>query len=713
MPSTPQRPSALPESHEPALTAGGKDAPYFSVWLYSGSIFLSAFLLFQVQPILAKLILPWFGGAAAVWIISLAFYQLAYLFGNVYAHFLIQRSGPRFSARVHALFLLASLLLLPIIPRAFWQPHGGEEPMWRILGVLAATVGVPFLLLSATSPFLQTWHALGREGARPYRFYALSNAGSLWALLSYPVLVEPLVSTHRQALVWSVGYGGFVAICATLAFRQPAPRLPAATRPLRQRPSWKLQLLWLFLAATASALLLSITHYVSQNIAAIPLLWILPLSLYLLSLILCFENDRWYHRRLFLTLLPIALTGMAYALSPKFENTGPELQLPLYFTGLFICCMVCHGEMAALKPRPEFLTLFYLMVSAGGALGGLFVAILAPHVFRGFYELPLSLGACAAAVLIVLLRKPQRPAEPLGRPAVLVAEGLTLMFLALLFYVVRLQNQRALVMVRNFYGVLSVNIVPAGAVRPAVTQLRNGTIVHGEEIVDVARNDVPTTYYGQKSGVGIALLFARQVPNIRVGVIGLGVGTLARYGQKGDHYFFYEINPLVVDLATNLFDFLGQSEAQVDIIPGDGRLSLERQSPQNFDVLVVDAFSGDAIPVHLLTREAFELYFRQLKPQGLLAIHVTNQFLDLPLVVEAAARVVGARAIKITNSDDDADAVYESSWMLLDRVATPNPTVSALIDSRVSLPAGTSSQIEDRVVRAWTDDYSNLVAIIK
>jgi spermidine synthase len=253
---------------------------------------------------------------------------------------------------------------------------------------------------------------------------------------------------------------------------------------------------------------------------------------------------------------------------------------------------------------------------------------------------------------------------------------------------------------------------PSG-VRPAVTQLRNGSIVHGEEILDVARNDVPTTYYGQKSGVGITLLFARQDGNIRVGVIGLGVGTLARYGQKGDHYFFYEINPLVVDLATNLFDFLRQSEAQVDVIPGDARLSLERQAPQDFDVLVVDAFSGDAIPVHLLTREAFELYFRHLKPQGVLAIHATNRFLDLPAVVEAAAPTVGARAVKVTNSEDGANAVYESVWMLLDRTATPNRTMSALAESRVSLPPGTSSEIEDSVKRAWTDDYSNLVEILK
>jgi SAM-dependent methyltransferase len=705
------------DAKEKALPADGKYSPYLPVWWYSGSIFLSAFLLFQVQPILAKLIVPWFGGAAAVWVISLAFYQVTYLLGNVYAYVLIQRSTTTFSTRAHVLLLLASLLLLPMVPSEFWQPRGGAEPMWRIWGVLAATVGLPFLLLSATSPLVQTWHTFcegDSEGARAYRFYALSNAGSLLALLSYPVVVEPLVSTHHQALIWSAGYVAFVALCWALAFRPPAVKLPMA-RPPAERPGWKLRLLWLVLAASASALLLSITHYVSQNIAAIPLLWVVPLSHYLLSLILCFEGRGWYYRRLFLFLLPVALAGMAYGLAPKFENTGPEWQIPLYFAGLFICCMVCHGEMAVLKPRPEFLTMFYLMVSAGGALGGLFAALLAPYVFRGFYELPVALGACAIAVLLVLLRKPQRSALRLGRPAILLAEGLTVLLLVLLFQVVRLQSRQALVMVRNFYGVLRVSIVPPGRVRPSVTQLRNGTVVHGEEILDTARNDVPTTYYGQRSGVGIALLFARQHGNIRVGVIGLGVGTLARYGQKGDHYFFYEINPLVVDVANKLFDFLGQSEAQVEIVPGDGRLSLARQAPQDFDVLVVDAFSGDAIPVHLLTREAFELYFRHLKPKGVLAVHVTNRLLDLPPVVEAAARAVGARAVKVTNSEDEANAVYESDWMLLDRAAVPNVTVSGLAESRISLPAGTSSQIEekDKVVRAWTDDYSNLLEILK
>jgi hypothetical protein len=657
-------------------------------------------------------VLPWFGGAAAVWTISLAFYQLAYLLGNAYAHGLIQW-GARFSARLHAVMLLASLLLLPILPDTFWQPQGSEDPSWRILGLLAATVGLPFFLLSATSPLLQAWHAHGREGARPYRFYALSNGGSLLALLSYPLLVEPLISTRHQAVIWSVAYGGFVVLCAAVAFLQPACQDTRAASAAEERPGWDLQLLWLALAATASALLLAITHHISQNIAAVPLLWIVPLSLYLLSLILCFEGRRWYRRSVYMRLLPVVLAGMAYALYPEFENAGPLLQAPLYCVGLFVCCMVLHGEMAEVKPRSKFLTVFYLMVSAGGALGGIVVGIVAPRVFRGFYELPLALGACALLLLIVLYREPETSPSKWPQAALLAATGVTSLLLVFLFHVTALQNQQAQVMMRNFYGVLRVNDVAPGPVRPAMRQLRNGTIVHGAQILDAARRDVATTYYGQQSGAGIALLLARQKGPLRVGVIGLGVGTLALYGREGDYYSFYEINPLVVDVANTQFDFLRQSKAQIEVVLGDARLSLERQPPQEYDLLLVDAFSSDAIPVHLLTREAFELYFRHLKREGVLAVHVSNRFLDLPPVVEAGARAVEARAVKVIGPEDAGSVVYQSTWMLVDR---PNGSGSGAISAAAPvelLPQGTAAAAEERVLVPWTDDFSNLVQILK
>ena len=674
-----------------------------ALWLYAATIFLSAFLLFEVQPILAKLVLPWFGGAAAVWTISLAFYQLTYLLGNFYAHVLVERCGPRLSGRIHAAMLLASLWLLPILPKAFWQPQGTEDPVWRILGLLSVTIGLPFLLLSATSSLLQSWHTQSDRGARPYRLYALSNAGSLLALLSYPALVEPQLATTHQAWVWSAAYVVFVAVCSTVALGQRPIASPvgaidpdhAETEP----PDAKLQLLWLGLATTAAALLLCVTHHISQDIAAVPLLWIVPLSLYLLSLILCFEGSGWYRRAWFLRLLPVFLGGMAYALSPEFENAGPRLLIPLFCVGLFVCCMALHGEMAALKPGPRFLTQFYLVVSAGGALGGLFVAVAAPRLFRGFYELPVTLGLCAIFFLLALFREPRSLSRRISQPLLLGLTGAALCLIGFLIYVTLLQNRQALVMVRNFYGVLRVNDVPASGVRPAMKQLRNGPIIHGAEILDAARRRDATTDYGPQSGAGVALTLARQRGNIRVGIIGLGAGTLASYARAGDHYSFYEINPLVTDLAGLQFDFMRSSPAQIDIVPGDARLSLERQEPQNFDVLLVDAFSGDAIPIHLLTQEAFALYFRHLKPQGVLAVHVSNRFLDLPPVVEAAARALGARAVRMDSPEDQANAIFVATWMLVDRAGSSN--------------GSEKSSAAERRVPVWTDDYSNLLTILK
>lgn len=699
------------KTNEPAPTA--VVAPLrTATWLYPGTIFLSAFLLFQVEPILAKLILPWFGGAAAVWLVSLAFFQLTYLLGNLYAHISIRRGGLRLSSQAHALFLLASLLFLPIAPSAFWQPQGNEEPTWRILGLLTVTVGVPFLLLSATSPILQTWHTIGHERARPYRLYALSNLGSLAALLSYPILVEPTISTHHQVLIWSVAYGVFVGLSLLLVWRVQALDVPQPEKTRKIQVERALPLLWLMLSACASSLLVCVTNHISQNLAAIPLLWVVPLSIYLLSLILCFEGDSWYRRAIFLPLLPVAVAAMAWLLSPGFELAAPGLEIPVYFAGLFICCMVCHGEMAALKPAPEWLTFFYLTISAGGAAGGLFAAILAPRIFRGLYEFPLTLTACVILVVIVLRRHRQSARGRRRLPAFLDA-AIAVALLALLFQRAWVESRQAL-MVRNFYGVLRVNVLAGGTVRPAVTQLRNGTVVHGEQILDPSRSDVPTTYYGEHSGIGVALLFARQSGNIRVGVIGLGIGTLARYGQAGDHYVFYEINPQVVDVAKNLFDFVHRSDAQVEIVPGDGRLSLQRETNQDFDVFVVDAFSGDAVPVHLLTREAFELYFRHLKPHGLLAIHISNRSLNLAPLVEAEAAAVGSGTVTITNPDDEQNAVYESTWMLLDKASSPNSTVRNLMADRISLPAGTLAEIQQSGgVRAWTDDYSNVVSIVR
>jgi spermidine synthase len=687
-------------------------ARYPALPFWGITIFLSAFLLFQVQPILTKLILPWFGGAAAVWTTCLMFFLVAYLAGNLYAYWLVKRS-PRVQSRVHIALLAASLFLLPILPRASWKPVSGENPMLYILGVLATTVGLPFVILSATSPLLQAWYVRDREGGRPYRFYALSNAASFLALLSYPLWVEPYFKTSRQAIGWSAGYVVFALCCAGIAFREQrnfkgsaAPREHSlADGADGARPRWTLQLLWVALAADATALLMAITNHLLQNVAAVPMLWILPLAIYLLSLILCFEGHGWYRRFLFLRLLAVAVGGMTYALLPDFVNASPKLQVPLFCIGLFVCCMVCHGELEKLKPAPEYLTSFYVMISAGGALGGIFVGLIAPLVFSAFHELPVAIGGCTALYIIVLCRDPSTTFYGRWRlAAMLLGAALSAVLVVYLYRVSARGDDGVRFMARNFYGVLRVRDLPATDKLPFRRELVNGTIVHGLEILDVGRLTQPTTYYAPQTGAGIALLAAEQRGALNVGAVGLGAGTLASYGRRGDRYVFYEINPLDIRVAQTLFSFLRGSKAKIEIVPGDARLSLERQPPQNFDVLLVDAFSGDAIPIHLLTREAFQLYLGHLRPDGVLAIHVSNRFLDLTPVVEAAARSLGLSAATVVNNLDEPNLVFTSTWILLARAQDELPVRS---------PVFAYTKAPPKILPPWTDDYSNLLKILK
>lgn len=685
-----------------APSVGSQGLRHAVIW--SWAILLSAFLLFQVQPLLAKIILPWFGGGAGIWTTSLVFFQVTYLMGNAYAHWLIRFRNSRWSPRVHIVLLALSLLLLPILPSSSWKSGDMENPALRIFVLLAVTVGLPFVLLSATSPLLQAWYAQSDRGKWPYRFYALSNAGSLLALLTYPALVEPHSTTRHQALAWSYIYGLFVAICAWIAFRKRST--PRALQPydVQQSPNWKKLLMWAALAADASALLLAVTNHISQDVAAVPLLWVVPLSLYLLSLIVCFESAHWYQRPLFLRLLAVALAGMTYALAPEFANAGPSLQIPLFCVGLFVCCVVCHGELARLKPEPRHLTIFYLMIAAGGAFGGVFAGLIAPRIFRGFYELPIALAGCAVLTLICVT--PSNIIATRRRRVSFFGFATIVSFvLAFLPYLTASPHKTSSTM-RNFYGVLRLEDVVTTADQPARRDLINGTIVHGIEILEPGRTTEATTYYGPESGAAIALNMAHKRGSIHVGIIGLGVGTLAAYGQPGDRLTFFEINPLVVQVASSQFDFLRDSRAHIDIIPGDARISLERLPAQNFDVLLADAFSGDAIPVHLLTRESFELYFRHLKPDGLLAIHISNKFLDLKPVVEAAAQSLGVGSKAITNDADQRNYVYTATWVLLYRQGSP----LAEHDGKDALPHWSRSNV---VVRPWTDDYSSLLKLLR
>ncbi len=674
--------------------------------LYAVTVFASAFLLFQIEPIIAKMVLPWFGGSAAVWTTCLLFFQTTLLAGYLYAHVAVKALRPQAQVWLHLTLLAASLALLPVIPNPVWKPLGGEDPSWRILGLLAVTLGLPYLLLSATSPMVQAWYARTHEQAAPYRLFALSNAGSMLALVTYPVLVEPRLSTRHQGWGWSAGYTAFVVLCGAVAWGARHGRmLEEETEEEGERPGWTRQLMWLALAACGSTLLLAVTNHMTQNVASIPFLWILPLSLYLLTFIVCFEKPRWYHRSTFLKLGAVALGGMGYGLGDNFLNPKLIVLVPLFAGGLLVCCMVCHGELARLKPAHRYLTSFYLMIALGGALGGVLVGLVAPHFFSGYFELQIALVWCAVMMVIVL-----RPSSlgmknrRLGYAVWLGSMAATVVLSSYLGYEIREFRSDSRLLVRDFYGALRVSDEGDGVEEARIRKLTHGTINHGEEFLDGPRRLQPTTYYSTGSGIGLAILEAQRRPGLRVGVIGLGTGTIAAYGRPGDVYRFYDINPLVIGIARTQFRFLPECKAKTEVVLGDARLSLEREAPQHYDVLAVDAFSSDAIPVHLLTREAFQLYFRHLQPGGVLAVHVSNKHLELAPVVDKLARAFGKHTVEVDNDDDDDNAIFVATWVLVsDR------------QSFFQFPQilkGATAVAPRSGLRIWTDDYSNLFQIL-
>ncbi len=666
--------------------------------LAPATIFLGASLLFAVEPLIAKMILPWFGGSAAVWIACLLFFQAALLAGYLYAHIVATKLSPLWQMRVHGALLVASLLFLPIVPSAYWKPVGGENPLPLILGLLTATIGLPFVLLSATTPLVQAW--LARDGNAAgghniYRLYALSNLGSMLALLSYPVLLEPLIATHAQAWGWSAFYLGFVALCFSLAWRtRNAASLAIDTIDgLDVAPSTADRVLWLLLPAATSALLLATTDHILRNIAAIPLFWIVPLALYLLSFIIAFESPRWYVRPLWAVVFALFAVPMVYGLSGLFLVEHFLAMAAFYSGGLFVCCMVCHGELAVLKPSTRHLTAFYLSISAGGALGGLAVAAVAPAIFNADIDLLLVLPATVALGIIAMWRHWPKKTDALWRWIALAFAFAILVIDARAVTRDRLQDlSTARLLTRNFYGALQV--MDWGAIRV----LQNGNVIHGREFRAASRAHEAVSYYAPESGLGraIALLDARGA--VKAGAIGLGAGTVAAYAREGDNYRFYELNPAVERIATQQFQYLPLCGKACDVTLGDARLSLENEASQHFDLLVLDAFTGDSIPVHLLTREAFTLYWQHLKPDGILAVHVSNKYIDLAPVVAAAARDSGHDARLFANVLDATRAVDASTWVLVAASSTFEHNDLAN-GAPITVPPG---------VNLWTDDYSNL-----
>ncbi len=761
------------------------------------TIFTGAFLLFQVQPLIGKYILPWFGGGPGVWTTCLLFFQTVLLGGYAYAHFSSTWLKPRQQVLVHGFLLLLSLVMLPITPSESWKAHVGGDPNVRILLLLMATIGLPYFVLSSTGPLMQQWFSQTNPGVSPYRLYALSNVGSLLALLSYPVFFEVKFPRHTQAAMWSAGLALFVVFCGYCAWRlwrhahaagrTPAPAAVAPTAPAPADDAGGGaapvpaaipavtgvdRLLWISLPAIASVLLLATTNKLCQEVAVIPFLWVLPLSLYLLTFIISFDHARWYHRGLFTSLFVVG-TAVVCLVLPAGNDAPMRLQIVVYTATLFVACMVCHGELYRLKPPPRHLTAYFLYISLGGALGGFFVAIVAPALFKEYRELQLGLWVLTYALGVLCFRHRSRElALAAGVGALLVTvvlpaigsrfddspglkEEYVLFFRDQAYYIlgglvlfagcildlrrrtlsaewmprmggfvmavcvgfgaifVMQWNERSstvtLSATRNFYGTLKVYDYYPDDPEDNYHLLLHGATTHGIQFQKPEKAMMATSYYAESSGVGRAIVSLPETPR-RIGLVGLGTGSLATYGRAGDYLRIYEINPAVEELARSQFKYLSYAPAKIDVVMGDARLMMEREleekQPQAFDLLALDAFSSDAIPVHLLTREAFDIYLKHLKPDGVLAIHISNRYLDLQPVVEKLAAHFDLHVATISDDNEPDWWIYATTWMIVTR----NP---AFLESERIKEVAEAPEAARKATPLWTDDYASLYSIMK
>lgn len=680
---------------------------------FAATVFASAFLLFQVQPLIGKFILPWYGGSPAVWTTCMLVFQVLLFAGYAYAHGLAIWLPVRHQALLHTALLVTAAAMMPITPQLDWKPTGYESPAWSIVMLLVRTVGLPYFLLSSTGPLLQRWFCRTCPGRGTYRLYALSNVGSLLALLTYPFVFEPILSSSSQAWLWSVVFCGFAAGCLVCAIRairttsQPldsqAGEIQATLGGSKAGPIPATEYItWFCLASLPSIMLLATTNQVCMDIAVIPFLWIAPLTIYLLSFVVTFDSDRWYRRR-----PTILLCGLAAAATSMTATHGVSLplgvQIAVFFVNLFLLCLFCHGELARRKPATDHLTAFYLTIAAGGAAGGLFVGLLAPWLFTGYYELNLGILGGFLLCLGQYLQEERRWREKVSRWgqvglgfAIFAGSVLVCMTLAG-------REPGTLQTTRNFYGVLRVKDQADTTSREPIRKLVHGRIVHGSQFLTAAGRRLATTYYAPDSGVGRALQQHHCGQPRKIGVVGLGAGTLAVYGQPDDQIRFYEINPDVIRMADEYFTYLSDCRAEVTVVTGDARLTLERESPRDFDLLVLDAFAGDAIPVHLLTAEAMQLYDRHLAADGLLAIHISNLHFDLQPVVRGLAERFGFFNRCVVNTPQNHPGADRSVWMLLGRSSS----------SVAAIAADTPSLRSNRAPILWTDEYSNLLWILK
>lgn len=742
-------------------------------WVFVLAVSLGAFLLFLVQPLIGRFILPWFGGGHIVWTGCLVFFQTALLAGYAYAHLAAKGLGRVPAARVHLGLLAACCFFLPLRPDDALRPTDGSDPLAGIVWVLVATVGVPYLVLATTGPLLQSWYYHLFPGRSPYRLFALSNLGSLIGLFAYPFAVEPWLTRVQQSWVWSLAFGLYAVACGWCAWKAAGPPLESAeaakqpqedeiqdelTQVLRERTekqaaavsllgdAWFAPLLWLALACVPSILLVATTSQMCQEVAVVPFLWTAPLGLYLLSFVICFDRPRWYRREFWGLVLLASLIGGEVVLWAGLAMPI-AFQVSLLAAALFAGCMVCHGELAAAKPKPERLTTYYLSLSAGGALGGLFVGLGAPRWFPDFWELPVGYFLTVAVVIVawsverawwgrrvvwvmglpvlliwgIAVWIPMCGAhhevkvkfiarlEPLwkaGRYGGLISEawGIAVETAPRLTVV---QPEDVVYQARDEYGVLRVRDTSTGR------KIVNGRIEHGFQPSDPEFRKKPASYYGPSSGLGIAMRRYRAVIGeeqpIRIGVVGLGSGAVTTWARHRDSIAFYELSPHVEQVAREYFTFLSDTDAEVEVRLGDARITMERELAQGakeeFDVLAIDAFSSDAIPQHLLTREAMEVYFRLLKPNGVLAVHVSNRYLDLAPVVRNLAVDAGWTPMRISDLGESEKYQSSSLWVLVTR------NERFVEDADVALAR--SGWIDQPPIEVrWSDDFGSLWQVL-
>jgi hypothetical protein len=670
--------------------------------LYATVTFLSALLLFLLEPLAARQLLPLFGGSAAVWTTCLVFFQCALLAGYLYAHMLVTRLDARTQAITHMVLLTAATLGLEVRVR----PNAEAvtwHPILTLLWILTATIGLPFLTLASTSPLLQSWLQSWRapEGSpSPWWLYALSNVGSLLALLLYPSMIEPRFAMRSQVALWDAGFCLFAAFCGAIALQRRRSHVASHANPtaLQSATALRSTLLWMLLPACASMLLCAVTNHLGENIAAIPLLWIVPLAAYLLSFIVAFASDRAWPRFLSVRMLALTLAIFAYLLYTSRTALPLQILVPVYAAALFFACLYCHAELYRLRPPVTILTRYYLLISLGAALGAIWVGVVAPNVFYANHDLAIAVVFLAAVALAASWK-----AGWIARLA-WASSAVALIYVA--FFQARILGEDTLVELRSFYGSLRVTETHLPPEAETTRTLYHGRIEHGTQLFGNGLRTQPSSYYAHDSGVGLALDLCCDDRPRRIGVVGLGTGTLAAYGKPGDEITFYEIDPLVERLARALFTYLRDSPAAVHIIPGDARLSIAREktSPP-YDVLVLDAFSGDAIPIHLLTAQAIALYRGHLRRGGVLAIHISSQYLDLAPQLALQAENAGFYAALVHSDADEDRGIFAADWVLMtaDPKFLSRPEIANVARPLQHLPG----------LRLWADDYSSLLPLLK